>query len=58
MTQQTPAPPDPEEFEEAAPVDPTPQRVDEYQKLVEENAPEHRDGADLTRAVARLPAEL
>jgi hypothetical protein len=34
---------DPEEFEEVAPIDPTPQQVDEYQKLVEQNAPERAD---------------
>jgi hypothetical protein len=30
---------DPEEFAEAVGVDPTPQQVDDYQRLVEENAP-------------------
>ena len=34
---------DPEEFAEAVGIDPTPQQVDEYQKLVEETAPEPAD---------------
>jgi hypothetical protein len=32
-------PPDPEEFAEAAGIDPTPQEVDEYQKLARETPP-------------------
>ena len=54
MTQHSPASPpepgeitDPEEFEEGAPIDPTPQQVDEYQKLVDENAPERQVDPDL-----------
>jgi hypothetical protein len=49
MTTQTPDEPhaddftDPEEFAEAVGVDPTPQQVDEYQKLIEDDAPQPSD---------------
>lgn len=49
MTHANPAPPDPADFEdpedfaEAVSVDPTPQQVNEYQELVEENAPKRED---------------